>query len=429
MCDAWPVNDQDDAVMRLHVFVELRSALEHLGGQCTAAQHATADRAEAPQRRFAAQMDEAWSRMKGPTPRCPEATSMRPQCTVLVWQRQELSAVSSRPGALIATTFPWREGPWRGKCNPQGRDMQVLVDEGIGERSPLWQRFQAWLGHRRADIVWLKALYPAMPDVEILDKLLTPETVLLTQDRLLHNRALQQGARSLTLNATGQLTHTPLPLKARHLQAHAPSVVKTLKSTYQHAPHPLALKLSAERSPKVLKAQRTRRRRIRSYFGSMDNIAKVAWTIGARHDQGHVLCGYVVHIEGKQGVKGLRASEAYGMDPALAPDPAHALVHALCEVFHLHLEHVKHEFFVIPRDVLALAQQMTGPLPGTASPLHRALHQLWQALGHKQLAPCVTGRFYEQMQRKLAQLIRAESNEIVSLDFRDIVQRLQEGGE
>jgi hypothetical protein len=304
--------------------------------------------------------------------------------------------------------------------------MRVIVDEGIGESSPLWQRFRAWLGHRSAEIVWLKALYPAIPDVEILDKLLTPETVLLTQDRILHNRALHQGATSLTLNAAGQLTRKPLPLDARRLRAQAPSVVKTLKSTYQHEPHPIALQLSADRSPKVLKAERTRRRRIRSYFGSVDTIAKVAWTIGSRHDQGHVLCGYVVHIEGKQGVRGLRASEAYGLDPAMAPDPAHALVHALCEVFHLHLEHVKHEFFIIPRDVFELAQQMTGPLPVTSSPLHRVLHQLWQALCHKQLTPCVKGRFYDQMQRKLEQLTLSESNEIVSLDFRDIVQRLKD---
>ncbi len=48
--------------------------------------------------------------------------------------------------------------------------MQVIVDEGIGESSPLWQRFQAWLGLRSAEIVWLKVLYPAIPDVEILDK-------------------------------------------------------------------------------------------------------------------------------------------------------------------------------------------------------------------------------------------------------------------
>jgi len=35
----------------------------------------------------------------------------------------------------------------------QRRSMRVIVDEGIGETSPLWQQFQAWLGERQADIV------------------------------------------------------------------------------------------------------------------------------------------------------------------------------------------------------------------------------------------------------------------------------------
>ena len=68
--------------------------------------------------------------------------------------------------------------------------MQVIVDEGIGESAPLWQQWQAWLGDRSAEIVWLATRYPAMPDVELLDKLLTPDTVLLTRDGVLHNRAL-----------------------------------------------------------------------------------------------------------------------------------------------------------------------------------------------------------------------------------------------
>jgi hypothetical protein len=224
--------------------------------------------------------------------------------------------------------------------------MQVIVDEGIGESSPLWQQFQAWLGDRSAEIVWLATRYPAMPDVELLDKLLTPDTVLLTRDGVLHNRALAQGVRSFTLNAHGQLTRQPLPLASRRVRVPAPSVLPQLKASYQHALHPLTVALSANQPPKVLKAQRTRRRRIRSTFGAVDNIARVAWTIGARPHQGHLLCGYVMHVEGYRGVQGLRASEGYGMDRHLGPDPAQALVFALCEVFHLHLASVPHAFFL-----------------------------------------------------------------------------------
>jgi hypothetical protein len=303
--------------------------------------------------------------------------------------------------------------------------MRVIVDEGIGDTSPLWQQFQAWLGDRPADMVWLATRYPAIPDVELLDKLLTRDTVLLTRDGALHNRSLAQGVRSFTLNALGQLTRKPLPLESRRLRAPAPSVLPELKASYQHEPHPIALALSANRPPRVLKAQRTRRRRIRSTFGSLDNIARVAWTLGARPHQGHLLCGYVMHVEGYRGVKGLRASEGYGMDWHRAPDPAQCLVLALCEVFQLHLESVRHEFFIIPQAAYDLARQLTALPPASHFPLHRSLHHLLQAIPHKHLSPCVKGRFYEQMQGKLAQLATSVTNEIVAVDFGDIIRRLE----
>jgi hypothetical protein len=303
--------------------------------------------------------------------------------------------------------------------------MRVIVDEGIGDTSSLWQQFQVWLGDRSAEIVWLATRYPAIPDVEILDKLLTPDTVLLTRDGVLHNRALAQSRRSFTLNAQGQLTRKPLPLESRRVRASAPSVLPQLKASYHHEPHPMALALSANRSPKVLKAQRTRRRRIRSTFGSVDNIARVAWTIGARPHQGHLLCGYVMHAEGYRGVKGLRASEGYGLDRTMAPDPVQALVLALCEVFQLHLESVRHEFFIIPQATYDLAYKLAESPPASPSPLHDTLHQLLQAIPHKQVSPCVKGRFYEQMQRKLDQLASSVTNEIVTVDFGDLIQRLE----
>ena len=64
MFDALPVDDQDGAMMANHVFVELRGAIEALGGQLTAAQTAKAERADASRRRFAAQMDEALNRLR-----------------------------------------------------------------------------------------------------------------------------------------------------------------------------------------------------------------------------------------------------------------------------------------------------------------------------------------------------------------------------
>ncbi len=303
--------------------------------------------------------------------------------------------------------------------------MRVIVDEGLSPTSSLWYQFQNWLGTRLAEVIFIADAYPGIPDVEILDKLLTQDTVLLTHDRVLHNRALSQGLRSCTRNAQGQLTRKKLPLTKGTKRPQAPSVLKNLKAHYQHAPHPLTLKLSADLSPKVLKGHRTRRRRIRSYFGSADNIATVALTVGTRVHRNHLLCGYVMHIQGYQGVRGLRASESYCLDRVLPPDPGLCLLHAACALFHLHLEEVKQDFFIIPPDALELAQQVVAQrLPEPASSLHRSVRLVLNALPGVAVYPCVKGRFYTQMEQKLNQLTTSRSNEIVPTDFTDIIMRL-----
>ena len=88
MFDALPGNDQDDSVMSNHVFVELRSAIEDLGGQLTAAQRAKADRADAPRRRFAAQMQEAGKRIAAQQQHIEQASSIPSESGASVIRKQ-----------------------------------------------------------------------------------------------------------------------------------------------------------------------------------------------------------------------------------------------------------------------------------------------------------------------------------------------------
>lgn len=60
--DALPVSDKDTPFAN-QVFVELRGAIEDLGGQLTTAQAAKAERADAPRRRFAARMEQVVHRI------------------------------------------------------------------------------------------------------------------------------------------------------------------------------------------------------------------------------------------------------------------------------------------------------------------------------------------------------------------------------
>jgi hypothetical protein len=62
--DALPISDEDSPLAN-HVFVELRVAIEDLGGQLTAEQAAKAERAEASGRRFVAQMEGLMRRIFG----------------------------------------------------------------------------------------------------------------------------------------------------------------------------------------------------------------------------------------------------------------------------------------------------------------------------------------------------------------------------
>ena len=75
---------------------------------------------------------------------------------------------------------------------------RLLVDENAGPNTPVWKAFQRRFGGRAWECVFLSQAHPGIPDVEILDKLLTADAVLLSGDRVLHAPALARGHRSLS---------------------------------------------------------------------------------------------------------------------------------------------------------------------------------------------------------------------------------------
>jgi uncharacterized protein YaiI (UPF0178 family) len=87
---------------------------------------------------------------------------------------------------------------------------RIIVDANAGPGTPIWQELQRTAGLATAEYVLLSKLHRAIPDVEILGKLMQPGTVLVTADRVLHMRAIRRGFRSYTLNEQGQITRQPL---------------------------------------------------------------------------------------------------------------------------------------------------------------------------------------------------------------------------
>jgi len=192
---------------------------------------------------------------------------------------------------------------------------RVVVDECVGRESPLVGQLRQRLGKRPVKFVFLAAEHPGIPDIEILDKLLDVRSVLLTQDRVLHNLAIGRGFRSFVHTPESGLTDHRLA----HVSApdkHLPVASGALRDSYRHKSTPEARAITellyGLLTAHQLKQFRTKRRRIRAHFGSPDNVLAAALTIGQRRTAQGMVGGYVLKLDARHGVKSLfPASEGY----------------------------------------------------------------------------------------------------------------------
>jgi len=302
---------------------------------------------------------------------------------------------------------------------------RVIVDECVGPESALMQRFRQMLAPaQQVELVRLAESHRGIPDVELLRRLLGPDTVLLTSDRVLHNQVCALGFRSYTLDQQGNLRRKKLP-RIRAPKPVASASRGELKLDYVHPTHPLAQVLKQGMTEKAFERYRTRRRRIRSYFGSESNIASAALTIGAKGTTKGWLCGYYLRLAGKSGVEGLQASEGYSNSPAPEARPAWCVIHALRELYLLQLETVPTQIYIIPPASHALCERFLkqADVAGTTTE-GKALRRLLKGLAAVRVYPCAKGPFFERMERKLQQLAHSQSNEFVAVDFNGIINAL-----
>ena len=306
----------------------------------------------------------------------------------------------------------------------KGKDaLRVIVDAGVGSDGLLMRQAKAWLDPRAAEYCLLDEEHRGIPDVEILDKVLGRDTVLVTKDRVLHNRALHKGFRSLTLDENGRLTRRALP-GIRLPRQEAASTQKELRADYVRDPSVLALKLKDGFSEKQFQKYRRRRRRIRSYFGSAENIAKASVTIASRRGRRGGLHGYILHLAGKSGVKGLKASEGYCFAADGHADPYFCVMHAVADLYLLDLDSTVVELFIIPPDSLTVVRPLLHGNGERQAGCGDALGLLLDGLAEVSVYPCTKGRFYEMAEKKLTQLMRSRTNEIVTIHFGDMVRRI-----
>jgi hypothetical protein len=305
---------------------------------------------------------------------------------------------------------------------------RVVVDECVGQASAILEQLRCQLGNRPVEFVFLAIEHPGIPDVEILDKLLDARTALLTRDRVLHNLAIGRGFRSFVHTPENSLTDRRLG----HVSApdnRLPASRGALRDSYVHRSDRDAQFiigcLVGFLSERQLKQFRTKRRRIRAYFGSADNIAAIALTVGQRRTARGVVGGYMLKIDARQGAKSLSpASESYFLDRADNNEPLRATCWALVHLFHLQLQSYPITLYHLDRAALERCAALITDPGSVASAIERMATRLFGALSQAKAVECVKGHFFDRANDKLSQLARLETNELVSVDLRAMAAAL-----
>lgn len=301
-------------------------------------------------------------------------------------------------------------------------EVQVVVDENVGPGQSIWEQFQRQFANRIFDYLFLRDQHIGIPDVEILEKLLRPESILLTDDCVLHMHALKRGFQSFTMDSQGKLTNGRL--KGVRIEELPASAYKELLSDYRHQPkNDLVLRLSNGFAEKQFKRYRVVRRRIRSHFGSAAAINQVSVTIGEKLTRNGLLCGFIVNIAGTSGVPGLRATEGYCLPIGDQTAPEYCVIHALRDLYLLQLEQVSTELFVASPGALEICTHVLRTNLA-ASPSSLALKALIDGIDKCKFTACTKGRFFDEMQQKLDQLSRGKKNEVTTVDFDQITTNL-----
>ena len=316
------------------------------------------------------------------------------------------------------------------KANGQARGLpieRIVIDECLGRDDPLLAQLAARLGDRPVELVPLASRHPGIPDIEILDKLLDARTALLTRDRVLHNRAIARGLRSFAQTEDGRLTHRKLPGVAD--TDTRPPVSGSLRDSYLRAPdsraQAIAGCLAAFLSEHQLKRFRTKRRRIRAHFGSLDNIAAAALTVGQIRTPKGIVGGYQLKVDARHGIRSLvPASESYFLDRSADGRPLQSVVWSLALLFLLQLQGRPLTLFLCDADAVGHCTELAAGRAIGDSPVPQAVGTLLRTVGGVRVQACVKGRFFDHMQAKLGQLAHGRGNELVPIDVQAVAAAL-----
>jgi hypothetical protein len=305
---------------------------------------------------------------------------------------------------------------------------RIVLDECLQLTPDVAEEFERRVGHRAAEIVVLADKYASLPDMIILERLMDARSMLMTKDRPLHNLAIDRGFVSLLRTPEAGWTHNrvgPMTGKAS-FPSFAPSRPEdNLLPPVSSEAAAIVEVLNGFRSEKASKQLRTKRRRIRSHFGTPANIGNVALTVAQRRTERGIVGGYKLKVDSRYGTKGMfPASEGYFLDSAGSDHPLMATSWALGQLYGLRLH--DRALTVYHLDVAAgeRCTALTAHPSQAVDAIEQMTVRLLSEIPRVTFLPCKKGQFFEQMTGKLAEIAQWRGNELVTVDLRAVATAL-----
>ena len=304
-----------------------------------------------------------------------------------------------------------------------GNKRQIIIDEAIQDGQ--LENIELFLKRKKikySKFYLIAKEHPGIPDYQIIHFLLNNSTIFFTTDRPLHNTVLSKGYKSYYFNGH---TFSSKKLKGIKPVRPFPHIKKDLQlKNYYHEAKTEIRHLLLPESEKQLKKLRTKRRRIRSYFGGIENMEQVAITVSYKLLKSAMLIGVKFRISANNGIKALDASESY-IKESVEPENRElvALNYSLILTIQLMLNHVKTLVFFDSLKFEDPKKYLTNENQNQYQFMYKKLMENFNQVDFMVSAK---GRFIEKLRLKLKNLSLTNTNEIVEGRIFEIGKNIQQ---
>lgn len=240
------------------------------------------------------------------------------------------------------------------------------------------------------------------PDRLILHQLMDADSVLITTDRPLHNQVVELRLRSFHVGPE-HITCRCLPGVHPRPLGRASERPAALKTDYRPALPPLRSVLMPSSATR-LKKLNVKRRRIRNYFGGLDQLAQSAISVSYVAQGATALIGVRLRISSHSEVKALDASESYIAESV--ESELHDQV-AFCHALVVPVQLLLHQISTV---VYYDATRMRGPNDQPDGLLAEFFGKVAACFPQLAFTPVSKGRHLERMHHKLNDLRTAPMN-------------------